>query len=71
MYLIQVLDNNIVYPIVVGTSINMHPLIVFLTVLAGGWSGGIVGMLVSVPIVYLVYNLTKVLYVNFKEYKML
>lgn len=71
MYLIQVLDNNIVYPIVVGTSINMHPLIVLLTVLAGGWSYGIIGMLISVPIVYLVYNIIKVLYINFQEYKML
>jgi len=71
MYLIQVFDNNVVYPIVIGTSINMHPLIVLLTVLAGGWSAGILGMLVSVPIVYLVYNVLKVLYVNLKEYKLL
>ena len=71
MYLIQVLDNNIVYPIVIGTSINMHPLIVFLTVLAGGWAWGLLGMLVSVPLVYLIYSFTKVLYINLKEFKVI
>jgi len=71
MYLIQVVDNNIVYPVVVGTSIEMHPLIVLLTVLAGGWAWGLIGMLVSVPIVYLVYSITRVLYINLKEFKMI
>jgi len=71
MYLIQVIDNNFVYPIVVGASIEMHPLIVLLTVLAGGWAWGFIGMLVSVPIVYLVYSMVKVLYVNLKEFKLI
>ncbi|HNQ44170.1 MAG TPA: AI-2E family transporter, partial [Candidatus Cloacimonadota bacterium] len=31
MYLVQVIDNNIVYPVVVGTTISMHPLLVLLT----------------------------------------
>jgi len=71
MYIIQVIDNNLVYPFVVGTTINMHPLIVLLTVLAGGWAWGIVGMLVSVPVVYLVYGVMKELYTNLKEFKMI
>lgn len=71
MYLIQVVDNNLVYPFVVGASIEMHPLIVFLTVLAGGWAWGLIGMLVSVPIVYLIYSVTRVLYINLKEFKMI
>jgi predicted PurR-regulated permease PerM len=71
MYLIQVIDNNFVYPFVVGATIEMHPLIVLLTVLAGGWAWGIVGMLVSVPVLYLVYSVTKVLITNLKEFKMI
>jgi predicted PurR-regulated permease PerM len=71
MYLVQVIDNNFVYPVIIGTSMNMHPLIVLLTVLAGGWAFGLVGMLVSVPIVYLVYSLTKVLYTNLKEFNII
>jgi predicted PurR-regulated permease PerM len=71
MYLIQVLDNNIVFPLVVGTSINMHPLLVLLTVLAGGWAYGLLGMLFSVPLVYLIYSLSKVVYTNLKQFKMI
>ena len=71
MYIVQVIDNNIVYPVVVGTTINMHPLIVLLTVLAGGWYGGIIWMLISVPLVYLIYNVVKVLYVNLKRFQLI
>ncbi len=71
MYIVQVIDNNIVYPVVVGTTISMHPLIVLLTVLAGGWYGGILWMLISVPLVYLVYNIVKVLYVNLKKFHLI
>lgn len=71
MYLVQVIDNNIVYPVVVGTTINMHPLLVLLTVLAGGWYGGILWMLISVPLVFLIYSLVSVLYTNLKDYKII
>ncbi len=71
MYIVQVIDNNIVYPVVVGTTINMHPLVVLLTVLAGGWYGGIIWMLISVPLVYLVYNIVKVLFVNLKKFHLI
>lgn len=71
MYLVQVVDNNIVYPVVVGTTINMHPLLVLLTVLAGGWYGGILWMLISVPMVFLIYTLVSVLYKNLKEYRII
>lgn len=71
MYLIQVLDNNIVYPYVVGTTIEMHPLMVLLTVIAGGWAWGLFGMLVSVPLVYLIYNVIKVLYLNLRDYELI
>lgn len=53
MYIVQLIDNNIVYPVVVGGTINMHPLLVLLTLIAGGWYGGILfWMLISVPLVY-------------------
>lgn len=71
MYIVQVIDNNIIYPVVVGTTIDMHPLWVLLTVLAGGWYGGILWMLISVPLVYLVYTLINVLYTNLKEYRII
>ncbi len=71
MWAVQVIDNNIVYPVVVGTTINMHPLLVLLTVLAGGWYGGILWMLISVPLAFLTYSLVSVLYTNLKEYRII
>lgn len=71
MYLVQVVDNNIIFPVVVGKTINMHPLLVLLTVLAGGWFGGILWMLLSVPLVYLVYRIVQVLHENLKKFKMI
>lgn len=71
MYLVQVVDNNFVYPVVVGKTIKMHPLIVLLTVIAGGWFGGIIWMLVSVPLVFMIYSLVKELYVNLRQFRLL
>lgn len=71
MYIVQVIDNNLIYPLVVGGTINMHPLLVLLTVIAGGWYGGIVWMLISVPLVYISFSLIKVLYINLKEFRII
>jgi len=71
MYSVQALDNNFLYPVVIGKAINMHPLLVFLTVLAGGIYAGILGMLVSVPLAYLIYSIVRVLYSNLKQFKII
>ncbi len=68
MWGVQVLDNNIVYPIVIGKSTNIHPLYVFLTVVAGGYLFGVLGMILSVPIVYIVSEISKELYSSLKKY---
>lgn len=68
MWGVQVLDNNIVYPIVIGKSTNIHPLYVFLTVVAGGYLFGVLGMILSVPIVYIVSEISKELYTSLKKY---
>jgi predicted PurR-regulated permease PerM len=68
MWGVQVLDNNVVYPIVIGKSTNIHPLYVFLTVVAGGYLFGVLGMILSVPIVYIVSEISKELYASLKKY---
>jgi putative permease len=49
--LIKLLDDSIVQPVIVAKSVHMHPLTVLLAVLAGGKLFGILGMLLSVPMV--------------------
>lgn len=68
MWGVQILDNNVVYPIVIGKSTNIHPLYVFLTVVAGGYLFGVMGMILSVPIVYIVSEISKELYSSLKKY---
>ncbi len=71
MFLVQALDNYVVYPTVVGNVIRMHPLVVLLTVIAGAYFGGVIWMLISVPLVYMVYSLVKALYLNLKQFRLL
>lgn len=71
MLLVQGLDNYIVYPMVIGKTIRMHPLVVLLTVLAGGYFGGVIWMLISVPLVFMVYSLVKELYINLKQFRLI
>ncbi|MDO4545009.1 MAG: AI-2E family transporter [Bacillota bacterium] len=47
---VQQIDSNIIYPKVVGTSTGLHPLMVLLAVSVFGYFGGILGMLLAVPI---------------------
>ncbi|MEA3500088.1 MAG: AI-2E family transporter [Candidatus Marinimicrobia bacterium] len=47
--LVQMIDNVLVSPIVVGKSVDMHPLAVFIVLIIGGSLLGMVGMLFAVP----------------------
>ncbi len=48
--LVQVIDNNLISPLVVSKSVNMHPITVVVAVVIGGNIGGMVGMLFAVPV---------------------
>lgn len=47
---VQQIDSNIIYPKIVGTSTGLHPLMVLLAVSVFGYFGGIIGMLLAVPL---------------------
>lgn len=47
---VQILDNIWVKPVVFSRSMEMHPLIVFLVVVAGGQLAGVPGMILGIPI---------------------
>lgn len=49
--LIQQVENNILYPRIIGHSLNLHPLVVLLAVLAAGSMAGVVGLLLAAPTV--------------------
>jgi len=71
MWAVQLIDNAIVYPLVMGKNTELHPIIIILTVLAGGLTFGLLGMLFGVPIVYLTTGLLTVIYKNLKQFKII
>jgi predicted PurR-regulated permease PerM len=48
--LIHLMDNILFSPIIVSKSVQIHPLLVIIVILVGGNIGGILGMLVAVPV---------------------
>lgn len=50
LWVIQVIDNNFIVPIVVGQKIRLNPLAVLLVVVLGGLIWGVSGMVVFIPI---------------------
>lgn len=46
----QQLENNILQPLVYGRSVHLHPLAIFVAVLAGGQLLGILGALLAIPV---------------------
>jgi predicted PurR-regulated permease PerM len=69
--IVQFLDNYIFYPLIVGRTIRMHPLVVLMTVIAGSYFGGVIWMLISVPLVYMTYSLIIALHKNLKEFRII
>ena len=48
---IQLLENNIITPLVVGSQVKVNALAVLLAILIGGWLWGISGMILFIPLV--------------------
>ncbi len=47
--IIQQIENNLLVPRIIGHSLNINPLLVFLSVLAGGILAGVLGVLLAAP----------------------
>ena len=50
LFVIQQIDANLIYPRIVGSSTGLHPLMVLLAISVFGYFGGILGMLLAVPV---------------------
>lgn len=55
--ILQVIDNNFIYPRIVGKSVGLPGIIVFIAVVLGGNLGGIMGVLLGVPTAAALYAL--------------
>lgn len=51
IFAIQLVESNLISPYIVGKSIDIHPVAIILALLLGGQIGGVIGMIVAVPII--------------------
>ncbi len=51
MFLIQQIENNILVPRIVGDALDLHPLLVMVSVLMGGTLAGLLGAILAAPVV--------------------
>lgn len=68
---VQFIEGTFIYPIAVGKSVNLHPLIVILGVTVGGQVGGIIGMLIAVPLISVSKVTVEALYKYLRDYSIL
>ena len=66
LLVIQTVDGNIIGPKLLSNSIEVHPMLVVIFILFGSAIGGVLGMLLAVPVGALI----KVLFVRFIDRKL-
>ena len=47
---VQVLDNNFIGPYIMSNSVKAHPLEIFIVTLIAAKLGGVVGMIIGIPV---------------------
>ena len=59
-FVIQILDGNILFPVLMGNEVNLHPVLIILAILVFGGIWGFWGLLLAVPIATLIRAVYKV-----------
>ncbi|WP_077621408.1 AI-2E family transporter [Sediminibacillus massiliensis] len=50
VFIVQIIEGNLLSPFIVGKSVNIHPILIIFALLVGGEFGGIIGMILAVPL---------------------
>jgi predicted PurR-regulated permease PerM len=66
---VYALDNGFVQPYVFAKSVDMHPIVIILLVIAGSQLMGVIGMLLAVPIASVIKTAAQEIYYAVKNYK--
>lgn len=64
--IMQMVDNFLIQPFIFGRSVKAHPLEIFLIVLVGAQVGGVVGMVLAIPVYTVLRVVAKVFLSEFK-----
>jgi len=63
---VQFLDNWVLQPLVLGSSVNVHPLELFIVFLAAATIGGVIGMILALPVYAIVRIVAREFFNQFK-----
>jgi predicted PurR-regulated permease PerM len=69
MFIVYALDNGIVQPYVFSKSVDMHPIVIILLIIAGSQLFGVLGMLLAIPTATVIKTAATEIYFAFKNYK--
>ncbi|MFD2046175.1 AI-2E family transporter [Ornithinibacillus salinisoli] len=59
IFVIQLIESNLLQPYIVGKSVAIHPVAIIFALLLGGKLGGVLGMIVAVPLLTILKVITK------------
>jgi putative permease len=62
-------DNGIVQPFIFSKSLDIHPIIIILLIIAGGQLFGVIGMLFAIPTATVIKTFTNEIYFAYSNYK--
>ncbi len=65
-FAVQALDNNIVGPMIMSKSVQAHPLEIFIVTLAAAKIGGVVGMVIGIPVYTVLRVVARTFFSQFK-----
>lgn len=69
--IVQLLDNALFQPFILGNAVNLHPLVVVFSVLGGSFLFGMTGMLLAIPTVVIVNVVLTTLHKELKTYSLI
>jgi predicted PurR-regulated permease PerM len=69
--IVQVLDNTVFQPIVLGSAVSLHPLVVIIGVMGGSVILGFAGMLFAIPTIVIVKVMLSTLVKEMKAYNLI
>jgi predicted PurR-regulated permease PerM len=67
--IVYAVDNGFIQPYVFAKSVDMHPVVIILLIIAGSQLFGLIGMLLAIPVATVVKTAVKEIYFAFKNYK--
>ncbi|WP_407269538.1 AI-2E family transporter [Radiobacillus sp. PE A8.2] len=65
VFIVQIIEGNLLSPFIVGKSVNIHPILIIFALLVGGEIGGIIGMIIAIPVL----SVIKVVLVHTRAYR--